>query len=78
MNYINLDSKSRAQSWLLAVKEKIFSLKSNPRRGRKVPEYSGKKEIREIIFGSYRIIYEIEKEQIFILFIYHGARLLIF
>jgi len=78
LNYIKLESKSRAQSLLIAIKEKILSLKSNPRRGRKVPEYNGEKEIREIIFGSYRIIYEIERDQIFILFVYHGARLLRF
>jgi plasmid stabilization system protein ParE len=50
LNYIKLESKSRAQSLLIAIKEKILSLKSNPRRGRKVPEYNGEKEIREIIF----------------------------
>lgn len=78
VNYIKLDSKSRAQSWLKIVKEKIKSLKSNPRRGRKVPEYEGEKEIREIILGSYRIIYEIDDSQVYVLYVYHGARLLKF
>jgi len=76
LNYIKLDSQSRARSWLSTIKEKILSLESNPRRGRKVPEYEGDREILEILFGSYRIIYEIERDQIFILFVYHGARLL--
>jgi len=77
-NYIWVDSKSRAQSWFKIVKEKIKSLESNPRRGRKVPEYEGEKEIREILLGSYRIIYEIDKNQIYVLYVYHGARLLTF
>jgi len=77
IDYIKLDSKSRAQAWLKSVKDKIISLRTYPRRGRLVPEYEGEKEIREIIWGSYRIIYEIDADRIYVLYIYHGARLLI-
>jgi len=33
-------------------------------------------EIREILFGSYRIVYRVKDELVEILTIYHGARLL--
>ncbi len=33
-------------------------------------------EIREILFGSYRIVYRVKGELVEILTIYHGARLL--
>jgi len=76
VNFIMLDSKERARSWLKSIKTNIQLLKTNPRMGRKVPEYQGTKEIREIILGNYRIIYEFDGKEIFILLVYHGARLL--
>ena len=36
----------------------------------------GRKEIREIILGNYRIIYRLQQEEAEILTVYHGARLL--
>ena len=46
-----------------------------PRSGRMVPEI-GRDEIREIIVQSYRIIYPILPDEVEILTIHHGARLL--
>lgn len=76
VNYIKRDSKDRARTWLKNIQEKINSLKTYPKRGRKVPEYEGEKEIREIIVGVYRVIYEIDNDEIYVLYVYHGARLL--
>jgi plasmid stabilization system protein ParE len=33
-------------------------------------------EIREILYGSYRIIYRFHRPTVFVLAVYHGARLL--
>lgn len=44
-----------------------------PLAGRKVPEFESE-QIREVIEGSYRIIYHIKPEQIDILTIIHTAR----
>ena len=43
--------------------------------GRKVPEYN-LNELRELIYKSYRIIYEVQGNRVFIRRIWHSARLL--
>jgi len=76
VSYLKQESKNRAYAWLKRVQERIQSLQTNPRRCRQVPEYSGDKEIRELLFGAYRIIFEMSSDEIFVLYVYHGARLL--
>ena len=46
-----------------------------PLSGRKVPEYQTD-DIRELIVKPYRIIYRIKADQIDVLAVIHGARLL--
>jgi len=50
-------------------------LASYPRSGRVVPELEIG-HIREIIVGSYRLIYQIQDDEVQILTVHHGARLL--
>jgi plasmid stabilization system protein ParE len=73
--YITIDNPSAAIAWVEKVFEKVDLLKLSPEMGREVPEIS-RKEIREIIFGNYRIIYRIEKTKISILTIRHGKQIL--
>ena len=75
--YIGKDSKKYAK----IVVEKLFSstnvLKLNPRIGRMVPEFNNP-NIRELIRGSYRIIYRIvDENHINVITVHHSARLLI-
>lgn len=51
------------------------SLGEHSRLGRIVPEL-GIETIREIILGNYRIIYRIREEEVQVVTIHHGARLL--
>jgi plasmid stabilization system protein ParE len=44
-----------------------------PRLGRTVPEFSDP-SIRELIVGTYRLIYRIDDDMIFIIPIIHGSR----
>jgi toxin ParE1/3/4 len=53
----------------------VERLKIFPEVGRSVPNFNDDK-LREIIFGNYRIIYEIKKTSIEILTIWHSKRLL--
>ncbi len=46
-----------------------------PRLGRAVPEL-GIQNILEIIVGSYRVVYRVRDEEVQILTVHHGARLL--
>jgi len=50
-------------------------LASYPLSGRTVPEL-GNANIREIIVGSYRVIYRIRHDDVHLLTVHHGARIL--
>ena len=59
--FIALDKPSAADKWVNDVFDRTDLLGSQPELGREVPELLGS-SYREIIFGSYRIIYKIENE----------------
>ncbi len=50
-------------------------LADHPRSGRMVPEL-GQDLVREVILGNYRIIYRLLNDEVQVLTIHHGARLL--
>ncbi|MBU1056316.1 MAG: type II toxin-antitoxin system RelE/ParE family toxin [Proteobacteria bacterium] len=73
--YIAQDKPSAAEKWVDTIFSKVAQLKSSPALGRIVPEISND-QFRELIYGNYRIIYRIEKNQISILTIRHGKQIL--
>ena len=73
--YISFDNPTAANNWIDNIFDKVLILKSSPKLGRTVPEIN-RKEIREIIFGNYRIIYRIERVNISILTIRHTKQIL--
>jgi toxin ParE1/3/4 len=73
-DYIAESSEKYAKLTVKKLFERTDILKTFPKAGRKVPE-KNEENIRELIEGNYRIIYEIVSEyQINILSIYHSAR----
>jgi addiction module RelE/StbE family toxin len=75
-DYISNDSKLYAIRHISKIRNKCSVLKTNPMIGRVVPEF-GIQNLRELIFGNYRIIYKIvDTQQIDILTIFHAARIL--
>jgi len=58
-SYIALDKPTAAENWVLELFERVERLPKHPRSGRKVPEI-GIDRIREIMHGSYRVIYAID------------------
>jgi plasmid stabilization system protein ParE len=74
-NFIARDSDYYAQMFTSKVFTMVEHLEVFPESGRVVPELN-RKEIKEIFFGNYRIIYRIKSELIEILTVYHSARLL--
>ena len=72
-NYIYEDSVYYAVKTVDEIVRKIDDLKFSPYMGRKVPEYDIY-NIRELIYKSYRIIYEVQKNKIIIHGIWHSAR----
>ncbi|MGB7567448.1 MAG: type II toxin-antitoxin system RelE/ParE family toxin [Chitinivibrionales bacterium] len=74
-DYIAADNLRAANNWIDSVFEKVEILKANPEIGRIVPEI-GKSDIRELLFGNYRIINLSSKKQISILTIRHFKQIL--
>ena len=74
-DYIAQDKPSAAEKWIDTVFSKVEQLKSSPEIGRIVQEINDS-QIRELIYGNYRIIYRIEKERVSILTIRHGSQIL--
>ena len=66
------DKRQAAIQWAETIQNKIARLKDFPKSGRVVAEIR-REAIREIIVGSYRVIYKLEKS-ISILTIFHGAK----
>ena len=73
--FIGRDSPHFAGFFVANILQTVEQLIDFPESGRIVPEI-GNKSIREVIFGSYRIIYRRRSEAVEILTVYHGARLL--
>ena len=72
-NYISQNSPQYAQRIVERLTRRSEQIASFPLSGRIVPEFETK-QIREIIEGSYRIIYYIKSEQIDILAVLHAAQ----
>lgn len=73
--YIAQDSPFYAERMVDRLTSRSEQIGAFPRSGRMVPEYSSV-DIREVIEGPYRIIYRIKQEQIDVIAVVHGARVL--
>ena len=73
--YISRDSEMYANTLVSKLIESTERLKNFPRSGRIVPEFNDP-TIRELIVQNYRIVYHIENQQIGIVAIVHGSRVL--
>lgn len=74
VDYISEDSPVAADKWIHTVFSKVEQLQSHPELGRIVPEIN-EHQFRELIYGKYRIVYQIETNQISILTIRHGKQM---
>ena len=72
-DYISKDSMDRAALFIERLIEATDRLEEFPYSGRIIKEI-GNKECREVIYGAYRIMYEIKGEVVRIASIVHAAR----
>ncbi len=72
-DYIAEDSPGYAAAFVRRVRDRARSLEEMAERGRVVPELE-EPAVRELIVGSYRLVYEIEGADVHILGLIHGAR----
>ena len=73
--YISQNSPFYAQRMVDRLTKRSEQIANLPMSGRNVPEYSAE-DVRELIEKPYRIIYRIKPDQIDVLAVVHGARLL--
>jgi toxin ParE1/3/4 len=73
--HIARDSPRFAARMVDRITTRTRQIETFPRSGQSVPEYRDQ-DIREVIEGPYRVIYEVCGEDVFVLAVIHGARLL--
>lgn len=69
-DYIAIDDIPTAIKWAEGVFKHCEQLSAQPESGRMVPEFN-RAEIKELIHGSYRLVYEIKSNRIDMLTIWH-------
>ena len=72
-DFVASDSKYYAKKVIQDIIDRTSIIETDPMIGRKVPEIDDE-NIREIFAYSYRILYEIKTEKIYIIGIIHGRR----
>jgi toxin ParE1/3/4 len=76
-DYIAEDSQGAAERWVEQVLQAVDRLQTFPNSGRAVPEV-GDSRLRELLVAGYRVIYRVADDQVHILTVRHGRRLLDF
>ena len=71
---IGADSPVYGTAFLSRIDVDVGRLEDFPKLGRVVPEYEDG-NLRELLVGSYRVVYGIQNDEVAIIAIVHGARL---
>lgn len=71
--YLFRTSPQNRLAFIREVRESAASLAEMAERGRIVPELQSP-DTRELLVGSYRLVYEISDDEVYILGLIHGAR----
>lgn len=72
-DFIAQDRPEAAKTWVVGLFDTIKALGRFPNRGRRVPELD-RRDVRELIYGSYRVIYRVEAKRVSILTVRHARR----
>jgi addiction module RelE/StbE family toxin len=72
--YIAADNPTAAKRWVERLRERARNALHEPLAGRKVPEFS-RDDIRELIEGKYRIVYQVLTDRLVVLTVFEGHRL---
>jgi len=74
-DYISRDSEHYAKLFAQRIFAAVEMLALFPESGRIVPEYD-RRDLRELLFQDYRIVYRVRENEVQIAAVVHGARLL--
>jgi toxin ParE1/3/4 len=72
--YIAADNPTAAKRWIERLRERARNALNAPLAGRKVPELS-RDDIRELIEGNHRIVYQVLADRLVVLTVFEGHRL---
>ncbi len=75
VDFISKDSPQYARLFAVDIFRALDRIATFPNSGRIVPE-AANPAIREVILGSYRVMFRVGKEKVGLITIHHGARLL--
>ena len=74
-NFISIDSVSNANRFIKGIRERITLLKQYPEIGSHI--YPDRfKNLRRILFKSYRIVYQFKEDKVIIITVHHQSRLI--
>jgi toxin ParE1/3/4 len=73
--YIAEDNPTAAEKWIRDAFARVGQLGKSPQSGRQIPE-TPRKDIRELVWGNYSIIYRIDSRQVSILTVRHTKQIL--
>jgi toxin ParE1/3/4 len=76
IEYIALDNPNEAEKWVHQLFDYLKKIAPFPRSGRVLPELPKRVDIKEIIFGNYRVIYRIDSNRLFILTVKNTKQIL--
>lgn len=75
-DWIAADSPEAAERWADELYDTLRSLQTMPARCPLAPENGGRaEEIRQLLYGQYRILFTVRLGRVLILHVRHGARL---
>ena len=73
LDYIAKDRPQAAAAWLSGLFERVRMLETLALQGRVVPE-ANRDDLRELIYGAYRIVYRIRGEVVSVLLVHHARQ----
>jgi toxin ParE1/3/4 len=72
--YIAADNPTAAKRWVRRLRRRARDVCHAPYSGRMVPEFS-RDDIRELLAGNYRIVYQVLADRLVVLTVFEGHRL---
>ena len=76
LDHIAADAPGTAEAVVRRFLDRAELLPAHPGQGRRVPEYEGPQEYREVYVHRWRLIYLVHADEVRIVAIVHTARLL--
>lgn len=73
--YIGRDSARYARRMVDRITSRSRQIAQFPKTGQMVPEYQDP-DVREVVEGQYRVIYEVTAQEIHVVAVIHGAQLM--